>query len=127
MVLTADDVPGILEPLHGREELLEPWMEARLLSITEIARTPPVTLNTEITIIRAFLYWCKEYRGLSENPAAKIKPRQVLQKSPEVYSDEELAQMLKHADPTEAAILLTCCYTGMREQEICSLAWEDVA
>jgi hypothetical protein len=25
---------------HGREELLETWMEARLLSITEIARTP---------------------------------------------------------------------------------------
>ena len=25
---------------HGREELLEPWLEARLLSITDIARTP---------------------------------------------------------------------------------------
>jgi integrase len=55
----------------------------------------PVTLNTEITMIRAFLYWCKEFRNLKENPAAKIKPRQVLQKPPEVYSDEELTQMLR--------------------------------
>jgi site-specific recombinase XerD len=28
----------------------------------------PVTLNTEITMIRAFLYWCCEFRGLKENP-----------------------------------------------------------
>lgn len=86
----------------------------------------PVTLNTEITMIRAFLYWCTEFKGLRENPAAKIKPRQVLQKSPEVYSDDELTRMLKHANATEAAILLTCCYTGMREQEICFLTWDDV-
>ena len=25
---------------HGREELIEPWMEAKLLAVTEIARTP---------------------------------------------------------------------------------------
>jgi integrase len=86
----------------------------------------PVTLNTEITMIRAFLYWCVEFKGLKENPAAKIKPRQVLQRPPETYSDEELAAMLAKADPVERAVLMTCCYTGMREQEICYLAWEDV-
>lgn len=86
----------------------------------------PVTLNTEITMIRAFLYWCCEFRDLKENPAAKIKPRQVLQKPPEVYSDEELALLLEKADAVEQAILLTCCYTGMREQEICYLTWDDV-
>ena len=85
-----------------------------------------VTLNTEITMIRAFLYWCHEFKGLKENPAAKIKPRQVLQKPPEVYGDEELTAMLEKADPVERAILLTCCYTGMREQEICYLTWDDV-
>jgi hypothetical protein len=31
----------------------------------------PVTLNTEITMIRAFLYWCCEFRGLKENPPEK--------------------------------------------------------
>jgi hypothetical protein len=25
---------------HGREELIAPWMEAKLLAVTEIARTP---------------------------------------------------------------------------------------
>ena len=25
---------------HGREELIEPWMEAKLLAVTEVARTP---------------------------------------------------------------------------------------
>ena len=86
----------------------------------------PVTLNTEITMIRAFLYWCKEFRNLKDNPAAKIKPRQVLQKNPSVYTDEEVTQMLQKADSVEQALILTCCYTGMREQEICFLTWEDV-
>jgi len=86
----------------------------------------PVTLNSEITMIRAFLYWCVEFRGLKENPASKIKPRQVLEKRPEVYSDEELTSMLEKADPVELAILFTCCYTGMREQEICFLEWPDL-
>src|SRR5439155_11090347 len=85
-----------------------------------------VTLNRDITMIRAFLYWCVEFRNLRENSAAKIKPRQVLQKSPAVYSERELGAMLKVANPAEQALLLTLCYTGMREQEICHLAWEDV-
>src|SRR5437660_5894009 len=76
----------------------------------------PVTLNTEITMIRAFLYWCVEFRNLKENPAAKIKPRQVLQKPPSVYTDEEVTQMLQKADSVEQALILTCCSTGMREQ-----------
>jgi integrase len=85
-----------------------------------------VTLNSEITMIRAFLYWCVEFKSLPDNPAAKIKPRQVLQKPPTVYSDEELTLLLKHSNEIEGALLLTCCYTGMREQEICFLTWSDV-
>jgi integrase len=86
----------------------------------------PVTLNSEITMIRAFLYWCVQFKGLKENPASKIKPRQVLEKPPEVYSDEELTSMVEKSDAVERAILVTCCYTGMREQEICFLEWPDV-
>ena len=86
----------------------------------------PVTSNTEITMVRAFLFWCVQFRGLRDNPASKIKPRQVLQRAPTVYSEKELGEMLKIADPIERALLLTLCYTGMREQEICHLAWEDV-
>jgi integrase len=85
-----------------------------------------VTLNTEITMIRAFLFWCVEFRNLRGNPASKIKPRQVLQKPPTVYSEKELGEMLRIGDAIERALLLTLCYTGMREQEICHLAWKDV-
>jgi integrase/recombinase XerD len=104
----------------GRAEILD----YRDFRATKVAS--PVTLNTEITMIRAFLYWCVEFRRLSENPAAKIKPRQVLQKAPTTFTDAELTLMLRHADPVEQAILLACCYTGMREQEVCHLAWDDV-
>jgi len=104
----------------GRGEILE-YRDSRAARVDS-----PVTLNTEITMIRAFLYWCKEFKGLKENPAAKIKPRQVLQKNPSVYDDEEVALMVQSADVIEGAVLLTCCYTGMREQEICFLGWEDV-
>lgn len=55
----------------------------------------PVTLNSEITKIRAFLYWRVEFKGLKANPAAKITPRQVLQKSPEVFDDREIAARLR--------------------------------
>jgi len=86
----------------------------------------PVTLNSETTMIRAFLYWCVQYKGLRENPAAKIKPRKVVEKPPEVYSDEEIERMLQATDPTEGAILLTLLYTGLREQELCYLTWNDL-
>ena len=86
----------------------------------------PVTLNSEITMIRAFLYWCVQYKGLRENPAAKIKPRKVVERPAEVYSDEEIAKLLGGADPGEQAVLLTLLYTGLREQELCHLAWDDV-
>jgi site-specific recombinase XerC len=84
----------------------------------------PATLNAEVTIIRAFLYWCVEFKSLKENPAAKIKPRQVLQKPANVSSDEEVILMLPKANAVEQALLLTHRYTGMHEQEICSLAWD---
>jgi site-specific recombinase XerD len=86
----------------------------------------PVTLNSEITMIRAFFYWCVHYKGLRENPAAKIKPRKVVERPPEVYSDKDIAKLLGAADPVEQAVLLTLLYTGLREQELCHLAWDDV-
>lgn len=86
----------------------------------------PVTLNTEITMLRACLYWCIQFRGLKENPAAKIKPRQVIQKTPEVYSEKELTHFLEKSNAVEKAVLLTLFFTGLREQELCHLAWEDV-
>jgi integrase/recombinase XerD len=86
----------------------------------------PVTLNSEVTMMRAFLYWCVEFRGLRENPAANIKPRRVIEKRPEVYTDEEIDQMLRGCGPKEEALLLTLLYTGLREQEICHLTWEDL-
>jgi site-specific recombinase XerD len=72
-------------------------LECRDFRATRVAS--PVTLNTEITMIRAFLFfWWVQFRGLAENPASKIKPRQVLQKAPTVYSEKELGHMLKIAD-----------------------------
>jgi integrase/recombinase XerD len=85
-----------------------------------------VTLNSEITMIRAFLYWCIQFKGLRENPAAKIKPRKVIEKPPEVYSDKEIEKLLEAANPEEQALLLTLLYTGLREQELCHLTWADV-
>ncbi len=104
----------------GRGDILE-YRDFRATRVDS-----PVTLNTEITMIRAFLYWCAEFKGLKENPAAKIKPRQVLQRPPEVFDDQEVAAMLQHADDTERAVLLCLFFSGMREQEVCHLAWEDV-
>lgn len=86
----------------------------------------PVTLNSEVTMIRASLYWCIEFKGLRENPAANIKPRKVIGKPPEVFTDEDIAEMLRVADPSEQALRLTLLYTGLREQELYHLTWDDV-
>lgn len=104
----------------GRGDILE-YRDFRATLVAS-----PVTLNTEVTMIRAFLYWCHEFKGLKENPAAKIKPRQVLQKPPEVYTDKDMTQLLEKADATERAVILALTYTGMREQELCHLEWADV-
>jgi integrase/recombinase XerD len=99
-------------------------LEYRDFRATKLAS--PVTLNTEVTMIRAFLYWCVEFKGLKQNPAAKLKPRQVLQKPPEVYTEKELSAMLQNANAVERAVLLALFFTGMREQELCHLEWPDV-
>ncbi len=85
-------------------------LEYRDFRATRVAS--PVTLNSEITMIRAFLYWCGEFKGLRENPAAKIKPRKVIEKPPTVYSDKDIEQLLSMSDSTEKALLLTLLYTG---------------
>jgi integrase len=50
----------------------------------------------------------------------------VLQKPPEVFDDQEIASLFKHADDAERAVLLCLFFSGMREQEICHLAWDNV-
>jgi len=99
-------------------------LECRDFRATRVSS--PVTLNSEVTMIRAFLYWCVEFKGLRENPAANIKPRRVVEKRPAVYNDDEIDQMLRGSSRGEQVLLLTLLYTGLREQELCHLTWDDL-
>src|SRR5713226_9058116 len=89
----------------GRGDILE-YRDFRATRVPS-----PVTLNSEVTMIRAFLYWCVEFKGLRENPAANIKPRRVIERRPEVYSNEEIEQMLRVSGPEEETLLLALLYT----------------
>lgn len=77
-------------------------------------------------MIRAFLYWCVQFKGLRENPAAKVKARKIIEKPPEVYNDKEVEKLLGAANTEEQSPLLALLYTDLREQELCHLTWDDV-
>lgn len=55
-----------------------------------------------------------------------IKPRKVIEKRPEVYSDKEIEQILGVSGPEGETLLLALLYTGLREQELCHLNWDDL-
>ncbi|MDW8131389.1 MAG: tyrosine-type recombinase/integrase [Bryobacterales bacterium] len=91
----------------------------------------PATVNFELGVLRTFFQFLGRELGRElENPCARFKPvRDVAsrgRRAREVYTEEELERLLAAAEGEDYAALLTLALTGLREQELCWLTWEDL-
>ncbi len=94
-------------------------------------RIAPRTINYEVSVLRTFFYFLINERNVQmENPCARFKPlrdpKQMAGRRPPVYSKDELDKLMSEADQVDQAIFKTLLLTGMRELELCNVAWEDI-
>ena len=91
----------------------------------------PRTINFEISVLRTFFYFLINERGIRmENPCARFKPlkdqKAKARRKPPTYKQAELDKIFAKCDETEKTIFATLLLTGLRDQELCFLAWRDV-
>lgn len=96
----------------------------------------PNTINTKLLRIRAFLNYMVECDVIKKNPAKLVK-RQRVDVQIDVFTDEQINQMLsyyrriKQRDKAyfayrDYAIIVTILGTGARRSELSRLKWSDV-
>lgn len=95
------------------------------------SRVSASTVNFEVSVVRTMFHYAQRELGVAvENPCARFKPlRDAAGKGgeqPSVYRPEEIERLLAACGPEDRDVLLTLLLTGLREQELCTLTWEDV-
>jgi integrase len=91
----------------------------------------PRTINFEVSVLRTFFYFLINERGIRmENPCARFKAlkdqKAKARRKPPTYTQAELDKIFAKCDETEKTIFATLLLTGLRDQELCFLAWRDV-
>jgi integrase/recombinase XerD len=91
----------------------------------------PRTVNFEVSVLRTFFNYLIRERELKiVNPCAHFKPlRDAAAKAygrAPVYSEDEVGRLLAVCDGADRAAFATLLLTGLREQELCYLTWDDV-
>lgn len=91
----------------------------------------PRTVNFEVSALRTFFYYLINERALlMDNPCARFKPlkdeRERARRKPPTYTQSELDKLFASATPFEKSVYGMLLLTGLREQELCYLTWNDV-
>jgi integrase/recombinase XerD len=91
----------------------------------------PRTINFELSVFRTYFYYLINERGVRmENPCARFKPlkdeRERSHGRPPTYTQDEMDKLFGASNDFQKAIYATLALTGLREQELCNLAWKDV-
>ena len=77
--------------------------------------------------LRAFLNFCVREGWLETSPLANVKPPRVEKRDPEVFTPEQVQQIIQHAGSARnRAVVLLLLDTGLRGAELCNLAGRDI-
>ena len=97
-------------------------MCARLHAQSTLAGTRDVYRD-----LRAFLNFCVREGWLETSPLANVKPPRVEKRDPEVFTPEQVQQIIQHAGSARnRAVVLLLLDTGLRGAELCNLAGRDI-
>ena len=93
---------------------------------SRIGKVKNSTINRDLDIIRRVFSLAMENELITVNPCKKLKKLRI-ENPPERYlaKDEEI-KLLENCNSIMRAIVITALYTGMRQNEILSLKWQDV-
>ena len=90
----------------------------------------PRTINFEVSVLRTFFYFLVNERGLNMDPCARFKPLKdqsaKARKRPPTYTPDELGRIFNACNEGEKTIFATLLLTGLREQELYFLTWQDL-
>lgn len=100
-----------LRPYHAHQ-----WLDRSTLGQS--------TRSLRITVIRAITRWAVDMGYLDRDPLTRLKPPEILRRSPVTL--EQFEQALARASPTNRELLTVLVLTGIRPGELASLAVENI-
>jgi len=86
----------------------------------------PATNGRTLTILKGIFEKGSQWGYLTQNPARYIKKPQVPKKEMAFLSPEEMKRLIAATDERHRTLIMTACYTGMRQSEVLGLAWGDI-
>ncbi len=86
----------------------------------------PSTVNREMAVLKHCFKKGIEWGFLKENPAEHVKRLKVQQKPVRYLSDDEIGEILKHAQGKWRSIIIFLLETGLRISELENLRWADI-
>ncbi len=86
----------------------------------------PATNGRALTILKSILEKGCQWGYLSRNPAAYIRKPTVPKNEMDWLDPKEMRRLIAAADERYRPLIMTACYTGMRQSEILGLKWGDV-
>lgn len=103
------------------KEFLVNWREWRLENVVSS------TVRRDFILLAAFFTWCVETKlWLKKNPVREIQIPKDSDHRERVISQDEIDKLCDYLSPDLKDIFLLAIETGMRQAEICGLAWERV-
>ena len=105
---------------------LSEWINSLTLQSDDKKPLGARTYNHFIRVIHTFFVFAIEKGYSEENPAAGLKTRKVADKTPEVFTPEEITLLLSHAKDDFLPALAIGAFAGIRSAEIERLEWKDV-
>jgi integrase/recombinase XerD len=91
----------------------------------------PRTIDFEVSVLRTFFYFLINERGIRmENPCARFKAfkdqQSKAKRKPPTYTQNELDRLFVACTEIEKTVFATLLLTGLREQELYFLTWNDL-
>ena len=86
----------------------------------------PATNGRTLTILKSIFAKGSQWGYLTRNPAVYIKKPQIPKREMASLSPEAMKQLIAATEERHRPLIMTACYTGMRQSEILGLAWGDI-
>ncbi|MBQ8458842.1 site-specific integrase, partial [bacterium] len=93
---------------------------------SRINRVKNRTINRELDVIKRIFSLAVQNKKLKVSPCSTIKDLRIENPPERFLTKAEEEKLLSVCNPTMQAIIITALHTGMRQNEILSLKWEDV-
>jgi integrase len=90
------------------------------------SRVAPSTVNKAMKVLKASFNNAVAKRQLEFNPAEHVESVETEEGNRRPFTDGELTNLLKAADPEWLTMILTAFYTGMRLRDCANLTWRNV-